>query len=133
MEADFAGLTLDEEEDAVLQVQVGANTDREVGAYGYGKKEKGSEEETAGEGKFWGIICGKESGNLSGNQMHTLMEHDLEDGVLIGEEGKKKNRREIEDVLAKEQINTLAVRNRRVVEVSHQSSAAAKRQANRAQ
>ncbi|MBA0618938.1 hypothetical protein Godav_028199 [Gossypium davidsonii] len=31
METDFAGLTLDEEEDEVFQVQVGQDTDREVG------------------------------------------------------------------------------------------------------
>ncbi|KAK5846553.1 hypothetical protein PVK06_002846 [Gossypium arboreum] len=33
MEADFTGLTLDEEEDAVLQVQVGVNTNREDGGF----------------------------------------------------------------------------------------------------
>ncbi|TYI35401.1 hypothetical protein ES332_A03G074400v1 [Gossypium tomentosum] len=237
MEADFTGLTLDEEEDAVLQVQVGVNTNREDGGFqlvgrfliasiihfpstrstmanfwhpvrgvqirDLGKKsdsfceakmELGMEvaemewdlslraqsqrsltmtsvwlwEEGEGEwggnsqgrkilgNNLWGLaknlgnrnnldpVLGinlegrvsnpwKESRNLSRNQVHTLMEHDLEDAVLIGEEGKKRNRREIEDVLAKKKTNTLVVRNRREVEVSHQSSTAAKRQTDRVQ
>ncbi|MBA0702777.1 hypothetical protein Goari_027133 [Gossypium aridum] len=61
---------------------------------------------------------------------NSLMEHDFEDEVIVGEEGKKRNRREMEDALAKEETN-LAERSRRVVEVSHQLSAAAKWQADR--
>ncbi|KAK5824841.1 hypothetical protein PVK06_019625 [Gossypium arboreum] len=75
----------------------------------------------------------KNGGNLSGSQIHTLMEHDLEDEVLIGEEGKKRNRGEIEDILAKEETNTLVVKNRKIVEVRYLLSAAAKRQADRVQ
>lgn len=75
----------------------------------------------------------KNGGNLSGSLIHTLMEHDLEDKVLIGEEGKKRNKGEIEDILAKEETNTLVVKNRRIVEVRYLLSAAAKRQADRVQ
>ncbi|MBA0722743.1 hypothetical protein Golax_003394 [Gossypium laxum] len=75
----------------------------------------------------------EENGNWSGNMKNRLMEHDLEDEVLIGEEGKKRNRREMEAALAKEETNTLAVRSWRAMEVSHQSSAAAKWQTDRAQ
>ncbi|MBA0845889.1 hypothetical protein Goarm_023112 [Gossypium armourianum] len=52
----------------------------------------------------------KENGNLCDNLKNNLMEHDLEEEVLIGEEGKKRNRREMEDALAKEETNTLAAR-----------------------
>ncbi|MFQ6658907.1 hypothetical protein Gotur_028001, partial [Gossypium turneri] len=73
-----------------------------------------------------GYHTGKGTGNWSGNLENSLMEHDLKDEVIVGEEGKKRNRREMEDVLAKEETNVLAERSRRAVEVSHQLSAAAK-------
>ncbi|PPR90687.1 hypothetical protein GOBAR_AA30001 [Gossypium barbadense] len=198
MEVDLAGLTLDEEEDAVLQVQVGVNTDREEGGFQLvgcfltasiihfpvmrstianlwhlvrrvqirDLWEKRAQSRRAlmmtsvwlrdeGEGRWggnsgvrqnlgnnsWGLvkILGnwnnldpvlginlegrasnpwKKRGNLSRTQGHTLMEHDLEDEVLIGEDGKKRNRIEIEDALARDETNTLAVRNRKVEEIS---------------
>ncbi|KAK8291845.1 hypothetical protein V6Z12_D06G084400 [Gossypium hirsutum] len=71
----------------------------------------------------------EENGNWSGNLKNRLMEHNLEDEVLIGEEGKKRNRKEIEVALAKEETNTLVVTCRREMEVSHQSSTAVKWQA----
>lgn len=76
---------------------------------------------------------GKGNGNWSGNLENSLMEHDVEDVVIVGEEGKKRNRREMEDALAKEETNVLAERSRRAVEVSHQLSAAVKWQADRSQ
>ncbi|MBA0698767.1 hypothetical protein Goari_000459 [Gossypium aridum] len=39
----------------------------------------------------------KGNGNWSGNLDNNSMEHDLEDEVIVGEEGKKRNRREMED------------------------------------
>lgn len=73
------------------------------------------------------------NGKWSGILMNNLMEHDLEDEVFIGEEGKKRNRREMEADLAKVESNISTVRSRRTLEVSNQSSAAAKWQANRGQ
>ncbi|MBA0572022.1 hypothetical protein Golob_002388, partial [Gossypium lobatum] len=71
---------------------------------------------------------GKGTGNWSGNLENSLMEHDLKDEVIVGEEGKRRNRREMKDALAKEETNVLAERSRRAVEVSHQLSAAANSQ-----
>ncbi|KAH1073902.1 hypothetical protein J1N35_026230 [Gossypium stocksii] len=53
--------------------------------------------------------------------------------VLIEKEGKKRGRGEIEDITAKEEISTLATRNRRVGEANQLISATAKRQADRSQ
>lgn len=61
------------------------------------------------------------------------MEHDLEDGVPVGEKGKKRNRGVMDDFLANEETTDLEGRNRRVGEVIHLLSAAAKRHANRLQ
>ncbi|MBA0845140.1 hypothetical protein Goarm_022525 [Gossypium armourianum] len=73
------------------------------------------------------------NGNWSGILMNNSMEHELEDEVIISEKGKKRNRREMEVALTKEETNILAARSRRTMEVSHQSSASAKWQADRAQ
>lgn len=70
--------------------------------------------------------------NLITDQAFTDMEHDLEDGVLIAEEGKKRDRWEM-DVPAEIGEITLVARNRRLLEINHLSSATAKRQADRAQ
>lgn len=59
------------------------------------------------------------TGNGRGNMDNSLMEYDLEDEVIIGEEGRKRNRRDVEDTLAKEETNVLAEKSRRIVEVSH--------------
>lgn len=61
------------------------------------------------------------------------IEHDLEDKVLIGEKRKKRARGEMEKPIEMGEINTLAVRNMRLLEINHLSSAAAKRQVDRAQ
>lgn len=58
---------------------------------------------------------------------------DLEDDVLISEEGKKRNRGEMEGVIVLGNENSLAGRNKRVLEVNNFISAAAKSQANRTQ
>ncbi|KAH1130335.1 hypothetical protein J1N35_001713 [Gossypium stocksii] len=158
---DFAGLTLDQEEEAVLQVQVGSNTNGEMGGFrlvgcfltssivhfpamkstmanlrhpiwGVQIRDLGEKSDSfceaimalgvevaeigwdlslraqsrralmmtsvwlreEGEGEWaeitrerWVFIPWKEGGNLSGSHIHTLLEHDLEDGVLVGEEG----------------------------------------------
>lgn len=68
-----------------------------------------------------------------GETLYTLMDHDLEDRVFSVEEGKKRARGEIEDVLAKEENSTLELRNRRVRDANIVISAAAKRQADRSQ
>ncbi|KAH1032550.1 hypothetical protein J1N35_044724 [Gossypium stocksii] len=80
----------------------------------------------------------KNLGNHSGtklvtNQALTDMEHDLEDGVLIGEEGKKRARREMGDSIGLGDENISARRNKRLLESNQFLSAAAKRQADRAQ
>ncbi|KAL1067920.1 hypothetical protein V6Z11_D12G163800 [Gossypium hirsutum] len=71
--------------------------------------------------------------NESGNLENSSMEHDLEDDVIVREEGKKRNRRDMEDVLAKEKTNVLAERSKRTVEVNHKLSAAVKWAADRSQ
>ncbi|KAL1135981.1 hypothetical protein V6Z11_A12G209900 [Gossypium hirsutum] len=71
------------------------------------------------EGKMSSLRKGKE--NLLIGQVQTAMDHDLEDEVVIGEEGKKRARGEIEE------SNIGMLRNRRMSEVSQLSSAAAKR------
>ncbi|KAG8486699.1 hypothetical protein CXB51_020185 [Gossypium anomalum] len=61
--------------------------------------------------------------NPSFGQIHTAMEHDLENDVVIGEEGKKKARWDIEE------INNMGGRNRIMSKVTHLLSTAANRQA----
>ncbi|TYH04866.1 hypothetical protein ES288_A08G039700v1 [Gossypium darwinii] len=72
-------------------------------------------------------------GNVNAKLFHTTMEHDLKDGVLIGEEGKKRSRKEIEDSIIREEINIVEGRNRRMVETNNLLSEAAKRQADQTQ
>ncbi|KAG8488546.1 hypothetical protein CXB51_016278 [Gossypium anomalum] len=67
------------------------------------------------------------------DQVHTTMDHDLEDAALIGEEEKKRSREEIDDLPEKDEINKVMSRNRRMVELDHLLSATAKRQAGQAQ
>lgn len=47
--------------------------------------------------------------------MQTAIEHDLEDSILIGEEGKKCNRGEMEDSTGKEESDNAMARCRRTV------------------
>ncbi|KAG8488849.1 hypothetical protein CXB51_016747 [Gossypium anomalum] len=61
----------------------------------------------------------------------TDMEQDLEEGVLMGEEEKKRARGEMEVSAELGEGSTSVVRNRRVVEVNHLLSVAAKRQVDR--
>ncbi|MBA0739311.1 hypothetical protein Gogos_012595 [Gossypium gossypioides] len=83
------------------------------------------------EGGLSNLSHGKE--NVCAEHFQTTMEHDLEDGVLIEEEGKKRARREIEDSINREEINTVEVKNRIMVETNNLLPAAAKRQADRVQ
>ncbi|MBA0731345.1 hypothetical protein Golax_025817 [Gossypium laxum] len=69
---------------------------------------------------------GKESSTLN------AMEQDFEDVALVGEEGKKRPRGEIEDILGKEDLRSV-LGNRRMVDISHLSLAATKWQADRQQ
>ncbi|KAG8474642.1 hypothetical protein CXB51_031263 [Gossypium anomalum] len=55
----------------------------------------------------------------------TDIEYDLEEGVLIREEGKKRARGEMEKPIEMREINTSAVRNRRLLEINHLSLVAA--------
>ncbi|KAA3479327.1 Endonuclease/exonuclease/phosphatase [Gossypium australe] len=59
------------------------------------------------------------------------MEQDKEDGVLIGEEGKKRARGEMDNMIVLVDEKTSAGRNRRVLEVNQFVSTAAKRQVDR--
>ncbi|TYI07891.1 hypothetical protein ES332_A10G257400v1 [Gossypium tomentosum] len=78
-------------------------------------------------------VLGKRMENALVDQAHTTMDHDLEDAVIIGEEGKKRSRRKIDDLTGKDEISNVIPRNRRMVELNHLLSAAAKRQVDRAQ
>ncbi|MBA0798886.1 hypothetical protein Gohar_009439 [Gossypium harknessii] len=75
----------------------------------------------------WGGVkrfeCDKENDKILLDQIQTTMDHDLENEVVIGEEGKKRARGDIE-----ESSNT-GGRNRRMSEVTNLLSATAKRQA----
>ncbi|MBA0557966.1 hypothetical protein Golob_015007 [Gossypium lobatum] len=62
------------------------------------------------------------------DQALTDMEHDLEDGFLIGEEGKKRAKEEMEGAIVLGNENSPASKNIRLLEVNHFVSAAAKRQ-----
>ncbi|KAK5794296.1 hypothetical protein PVK06_035516 [Gossypium arboreum] len=69
--------------------------------------------------------------NIQSELMQTRIEHDLEDGVLIGEEGKKRTRGVRDGFSEREDMNCLMVRSRRLMESNQLSSVAAKRQAYR--
>ncbi|KAG8483361.1 hypothetical protein CXB51_023181 [Gossypium anomalum] len=71
--------------------------------------------------------------NIQSELMQTSMEHDLEDGILIKEEGKKRTRGSRDDFSERKDMDCLMVRSRRLMESNQLSSAAAKRQADRAQ
>lgn len=67
------------------------------------------------------------------DQIQIAMDYDLEDGILIREEGKKRNRGEMEGLTEKEGSDNDKARNRKMVEFNLVSSAVATRQADRAQ
>ncbi|KAG8492813.1 hypothetical protein CXB51_010148 [Gossypium anomalum] len=71
--------------------------------------------------------------NLMLKQAYTDMEHDLEERVLIGEEGKKRARGEIEGAIVLEKENSPTGRSRRLLEGNNFVSATTKRQADRVQ
>ncbi|MBA0844640.1 hypothetical protein Goarm_023125, partial [Gossypium armourianum] len=62
------------------------------------------------------------------NSTPNVMEQDLEDVALVGEEGKKRPRGETEDIIGKEELRSV-LGNRRMVDINHLSLAAAKWQA----
>lgn len=62
------------------------------------------------------------------DQAHDAMDHDLEDAALAGEEGKKRSREENDVVLTNEGIIS-PERSRRLINLNHLTSTAAKRQA----
>ncbi|MBA0762032.1 hypothetical protein Gotri_024592 [Gossypium trilobum] len=133
METDFAGLTLEEEEYEILQIQTDAGTNGDVeilqlvGCFLTARANLSGPMENRSSRDTLNPVLGinlvgrgyhtrKGSGNWSGNMENNLMEHDLEDEVIVGEEGKKRNRREMEDALAKEVTNVLVEMSRRAVE-----------------
>ncbi|KAG8503265.1 hypothetical protein CXB51_001222 [Gossypium anomalum] len=166
METDFARLTLDEEEEAVLQVQVDPNTEREEGALrlvgchsvsfyeakmalvvdiaemGWDLSLRVQSRRAQAMNSFWlqeegGVLGGIDIGgnsqgnsgekNLLSGQIQTAMDLDLEDDVVIGEEGKKRARGEIEE------SNNVVTKNRRLSKITHLTLATAKRQADQEQ
>lgn len=58
------------------------------------------------------------------------MDHDLEDNMLIGEEGHKRAREEAEDLSRSDEVNSTVIRSKELLEVNF-VSAAAKRQTSR--
>ncbi|MBA0758587.1 hypothetical protein Gotri_021569 [Gossypium trilobum] len=66
-------------------------------------------------------------------QNQFTMDHDAEEGALMGEKGKKRPRGEIEGLIVGEEPNHSVLMNRRMLGSNLLSSVAAKRQANRAQ
>ncbi|TYH84167.1 hypothetical protein ES332_D02G180600v1 [Gossypium tomentosum] len=83
------------------------------------------------EGGSSSVGQGKEN-SLIGHTLN-VMDHDLEDVSLVEEEGKKRSRGEIEDLTGKEEIGNIMARSRRMVDLNHLSSVAAKWQADRTQ
>lgn len=61
------------------------------------------------------------------------MDHDLEDSVLMREEGNKRQRGDVEGLTGKDRVNFMDGRNKGIKEPTHLLSVAAKRQADRAQ
>lgn len=71
--------------------------------------------------------------NLLTEQALDVMNHDLEDAIRVENEGKKRSREELDDFTEKEEIGNIMARSRRMVDLNHLSSAAAKWQADREQ
>ncbi|KAG8482891.1 hypothetical protein CXB51_024214 [Gossypium anomalum] len=76
---------------------------------------------------------GKSKRNMEVNHSQTAMEHDLEKGVIFGEEGKKRSRGAIEKSSSKEGYVALPPRTRRGMGSDNRLSVAAIRQADRSQ
>lgn len=70
-----------------------------------------------------GLLCddAKQVSSLTDHGQHAI-HHDLEDVALVGEEGKKRSRRESDDLSKTEELNSPA-RNRRLMDLNHLSSA----------
>lgn len=75
----------------------------------------------------------KSKGSIEMDHSQNAMEHDLEEGVIIGEEGKKRSRGEIEESSSRDGYEAFTTRTRRELGSRHVLSAAAKRQADRSQ
>lgn len=77
----------------------------------------------------WSSSLDRQKENILSDLTQTTIERDLEDGVLIGKEGKKRDRGAMENLSTREETDSSIARNRRLVEFNHLSSTAAKRQA----
>ncbi|MBA0821629.1 hypothetical protein Goarm_018473 [Gossypium armourianum] len=74
-------------------------------------------------------VAAKQASFLTDNDQQE-MEHDLEDIALVGEDGKKRSRRESDDLSKYEELYSSA-RNKKLTDLNQLTSAAAKRQADR--
>ncbi|MBA0670978.1 hypothetical protein Goklo_029382 [Gossypium klotzschianum] len=79
------------------------------------------------EGGSSSVGQGKE--NSLTNHALNVMDHDLEEVALVGEEGKKISKGEIEDLTGKGEMGNIMARSRSMVDLNHLSSTAAKWQA----
>lgn len=52
-------------------------------------------------------------------QIYSTMEHDMDDTTLIGEEGKKRSRREVDESSGKNEVNKLMSRSGRMGDQNH--------------
>ncbi|MBA0597979.1 hypothetical protein Gorai_007760, partial [Gossypium raimondii] len=150
MESDFAALSLDDEEEEILQMEGEIESSRraqamrsawlreEGGSVGKNNRDEfRSDRDWRKVGKFENSPDPILGYNLEGNGLYAEigssrklignnnmeMEHDLENELIVGEEGKKRTRGEIEESIE------AGGRNRRRAESNHLLSAAAKRQA----
>ncbi|KAH1031945.1 hypothetical protein J1N35_044119 [Gossypium stocksii] len=137
MENELVELSLNEEEDEILQIQKDQRLARqEVQIQDLGEKRSDGVniDPVLGFNLEGSLPPFDQTGkNLLMEQQQTAMEHDLEDGVFIGEEGKKRNKGAMEELSNKDGCEVLVTRTRRVVDSNQLLSAAAKRQADLSQ
>ncbi|KAG8496352.1 hypothetical protein CXB51_007615 [Gossypium anomalum] len=157
MESEFARLTINEEEDEILQIQVEQSAEREIRVFHlvgcfftaniihfptmkstmanlwHPVRTKNNIDSVLGfnlEGRLYNSHQGGDDSCLV--YLPITMDHDLEDSVLIGEEGKKRARGEVEDLTGSEEVNSKVIESKGVKEVNY-LSAATKRHADREQ
>ncbi|MBA0819714.1 hypothetical protein Gohar_027919, partial [Gossypium harknessii] len=151
IEAAFAELKINEEEEEILQFDFESSTETERLVARRGRRlgwneRRGSSIKSStrvsrrrlGQDRNIDPILGfnlegQSSIFKKGEISYTSMDHDSEDRVLTLEEGKKRASGEVDEDLVEEDNSTLALRIRRVGYAIVDISAAAKRQADRAQ
>ncbi|KAK5846835.1 hypothetical protein PVK06_003134 [Gossypium arboreum] len=126
METELASLTLNEEEDEILEIPIDPIPRREM-----------SEFQLVGCFLTTSIIHFPAMKSTMANLWHQVRRVQIGiweiKGILIGEEGKKRNRGARDDFSEREDMDCLMVRSRRLMKSNQLSSAAAKRQADQAQ